>query len=66
MVAIIDATDEIAKKGQQILVAIIKSDQKTSVAHFSGFLIVEKHPRPLNNRILFEVERLDTQEPTFV
>ena len=66
MVAIIGATDEIAKKGQQILVAIIKSDQKTSLAHFSGFLIVEKHPKPLNNRILIDFERLDTHEPTFV
>ena len=66
MVAIIDATDEITNKGHGILVAIIKSDQKTRLDHFGGFLTVEKHPRPLNNRILFEVERLDTQEPTFV
>ena len=66
MVAIIDATDEITNKGREILVAIIKSDQKTWLHHFCGFLTVEKHPRPLNNRILFEVERLDTHEPTFV
>ena len=66
MVAIIDATDEIVNKGQEILVAIIKSDQKTRLGHFGGFLAVEKHPRPLNNRILIDFERLDTHEPTFV
>ena len=66
MVAIIDATDEITNKGREILVAIIKSDQKTRLGHFGGFLTVEKHPRPLNNRILIDFERLDTHEPTFV
>ena len=65
-VAIIDATGEIANIGHGLLIAIIKSDQQTTLSHFSGFLTVEKHPGPLNNRILFEVERLDTQEPTFV
>ena len=37
MVAIIDATNEIANKGQQVLVAIIKSDQKTRWAILVGF-----------------------------
>ena len=49
MVAIIDATDEIVNKGQEILVAIIKSDQKIWLGHFGGFVTVEKHPRSLNN-----------------
>ena len=48
-VAIIDATVGIANIGQELLVAVTKTDQKTPLSRFSEFLTVEKHPRPLHN-----------------